>query len=84
MTRLVVMSEQLPIDDSEMTPAQAYSAIRESVPDAAYVKPVMERLRVLLAPHMTCFGFGAVMPTVTFWEHLDAVLKTLGLEAPQA
>lgn len=78
------MSEQLPIDDSEMKPAQAYSAVREAVSDAAYVKPVMEALKVLLAPHMVCFGFGAVMPAVPFWEHLDTVLKTLGLDAIQS
>lgn len=77
----MALSQQIPIDDSEMTPAQAYKAIQESVPDAAYVKPVMEALKVLLAPHVACFGFGAVMPAAAFWDHLDTVLKALGLEA---
>lgn len=76
------MSSNLPIDDEEITPAQAYSAIRDSVLNEQMLKPCLDALKLPLSGIVECRGFGTVMPTEMFWEHLHSVLETLKLQGP--
>ena len=59
------MSEDLKLDDEQLTPAQAYSAIRETVPSDEYLRPVLEELKNPLGSLVHCLGFGAVMDAVS-------------------
>ena len=63
--RLVELSAKLELDEELMTPAQAYSAIRETVPNESYLQPTLEALKKPLASQMECRGFGACMDTAT-------------------
>lgn len=83
MIRLVELSEKLQLDAEQLTPAQAYSAIRESVPTDDFLCPVLEELKVPLAAFVQCSGFGAWMPTDVFYEHFDSVLQTLRFNKPE-
>lgn len=77
MHRLVRMSENLPLDDEEITPAQAYSAVRGRVPNLQLIKPVLGTMKTVLAEHVSCKGFGSVMPTDLFCQHLERTLNGL-------
>jgi len=77
LNRLVKLSEHLQLDDEQMTPAQAYSAIRESVPSGEKLKSTLEALKVPLAGLVLCSGFGAWLPADTFWRHFDSAMQTL-------
>ncbi|KAK3691302.1 hypothetical protein LTR37_018708 [Vermiconidia calcicola] len=59
--KLVELSEMLDLDDELMTPAQAYSAIRETIPNQRYLRPSLELLKKPLASLVQCHGFGACM-----------------------
>nr|POE51869.1 hypothetical protein CFP56_26076 [Quercus suber] len=59
--RLVKLSERLPLDDEQLTPAQAYSAIRENVPSDDWLIPVLNALIVSLCRLAQCGGFGTVL-----------------------
>lgn len=80
--RLVELSEQLPLDDQQLTPAQAYAAIRQEISNDEMLRPVLEALKVPLAGIVQCLGFGAVMPTPMFYMHLDSALSTLNNAKP--
>lgn len=71
------MSENLPLDDEDMTPAQAYSATREAVSEDQDLKPALDALKLLLASSVGCKGLGAVLPASVFWKHLDSTLGKL-------
>lgn len=75
------MSSDLPIDEEEMTPAQAYSAIRDAVPSEEMLKPCMDALKLPLSGIVECRGFGTVMPTDMFRQYLHTALMTLGLKS---
>lgn len=81
--RLVQLSEELALDDDQLTPAQAYSAIRECVPSDDHLRPTLEALKVPLAPFVQCSGFGAWMPADTFWQHFDGTVQSLQSSQPQ-
>jgi hypothetical protein len=59
--RLVELSELLELDEDFMTPAQAYTAIRNNVPNERYLRPTLEMLKKPLASLVECHGFGACM-----------------------
>lgn len=74
------MSSNLPIDDEEITPAQAYSAIRDAVASEEMLKPCLNALKLPLSGIVECRGFGTVMPTDMFRQYLHTTLMTLGLK----
>jgi hypothetical protein len=74
---LIELSQQLQLDDEQMTPAQVYAAVREEVPTDDLLQPVLQSLKVPLASMVQCLGFGAVLPADMFYQHLDGVLQTL-------
>ncbi|KAK5136312.1 hypothetical protein LTR08_003685 [Meristemomyces frigidus] len=74
--KLVELSDDLPIDDELMTPAQAYSMIRMEIPSDD-LRPVLDGLKITLASLVRCSGLGAVMPSNLFFEHLNGMLQTL-------
>lgn len=76
------MSENLPIDEEEITPAQAYSAIRDSVPSEDLLKPALDALKLPLSGIVECRGFGTVMPTDMFRQYLHTTVETLKLQSP--
>lgn len=80
--RLVELSEQLPLDDEQMTPAQAYAAVRREVPKNNMLRPVLNALKAPLASLVECLGLGSVLPANAFYQHLDVVLQNLGLAEP--
>ena len=51
----------LELDDESLTPAQAYSAVRETVPNDKYLRPMLEALKKPLGSLVQCHGFGACM-----------------------
>ena len=51
----------LQLDDEWMTPAQAYSAVRETVPNDNFLRPTLESLKKPLGSLVQCHGFGACM-----------------------
>lgn len=57
------LSEALELDEEAMTPAQAYSAVREAVPTDKYLRPTLDALKKPLASLVQCHGFGACMDT---------------------
>ncbi|KAK5121809.1 hypothetical protein LTR85_004684 [Meristemomyces frigidus] len=75
--KLVELSEQLQLDDELMTPAQAYAMIRKELPSDDLLVPVLDMLKLPLASIVECLGFGAVMPSAKFYQHLDETLQTL-------
>ncbi|KXL46223.1 MAG: hypothetical protein FE78DRAFT_31082 [Acidomyces sp. 'richmondensis'] len=80
--KLVELSEQLQLDDQQLTPSQAYAAIRQEISSDEMLRPVLEALKVPLAGIVQCLGFGAVMETPLFYMHLDSVLSALNLAKP--
>ncbi|WPH04628.1 Hypothetical protein R9X50_00752100 [Acrodontium crateriforme] len=74
--KLVKLSEDLPIDDDFITPAQAYAAIKEGVPSEELLRPTLDLLKAPLSGLVGCQGFGALMPTDAFWQQVDSVLQT--------
>ena len=56
------LSEQLQLDDEQLTPAMAYSAIRQEVPNDGALRPVLDALKVPLSSMVQCGGFGSWMP----------------------
>ncbi|KAF2162731.1 hypothetical protein M409DRAFT_69013 [Zasmidium cellare ATCC 36951] len=76
--KLITLSSNLPIDEEEITPAQAYSVIRDSVPSEGLLKPCLEALKGPLSGIVECRGFGTVMPTDVFRRYLGATLEGLG------
>ncbi|KAH9825521.1 basic region leucin zipper [Teratosphaeria destructans] len=73
--RLVELSAHLDLDDDQITPAQAYAAVRREVPCARDLRPVLEALRRPLALEVRCLGLGSVVPAQRFSEALDEVLR---------
>lgn len=71
------MSENLPIKREEITPAQAYAVVKQNLPSVDLLRPVLEALKEPLGLVVTCYGFGATMPTETFERHFDTVCQTL-------
>lgn len=71
------LSEDLPLDDDEMTPAQAYSAIRQNVASDADLRPTLDALKVPLGCIIECRGYGSVIPSDQFWQHLETVKSNL-------
>lgn len=69
------MSEQLQLDDEQITPAMAYSAVRLEVPSEKALRPVLEALKAPLAGYSQCSGFGAWIPASVFYSHLDEALR---------
>ena len=53
----------LELDDESLTPAQAYSAVRQMVPKESYLRPALEALKKPLGSLTQCHGFGACMDT---------------------
>ena len=51
----------LELDDEIMTPAQAYSAVRETVPSDDFLRPALQTLKKPLGSLVQCHGFGACM-----------------------
>ena len=80
--RLIALSTNLPIDEEEITPAQAYSALRNSVPSERLLQPALDALKGPLGGIVECRGFGTVMPTQVFRQYLGAVLEGLGIKTP--
>lgn len=56
----------LEIDEEFVTPAQAYAAVRETVPNDDYLRPVLEALKKPLGNLVKCFGFGAGMDSTLY------------------
>lgn len=77
------LSEGLELEEADITPAQAYSAIRDAVPSPAYVRPALETLKQPLAQLVTCVHFGSTLDTALFWQHFNATLETLRLTRPE-
>lgn len=44
-----------------MTPAQAYAAVREVIPDDKSLRPTLEALKKPLGSLVQCHGYGACM-----------------------
>lgn len=61
LLRLVELSELLKLDDESMTPAQAYTAVRETVPNDKFLRPTLDALKKPLGSMVQCHGFGACM-----------------------
>lgn len=76
-SRLVAFSEQLQLNDEQVTPAQAYSTIRQEVPSEAFLVPVLEALKVPLGSLVQCSGFGAYMTAEMFYRHFDGALQSV-------
>ncbi|KAK3117013.1 hypothetical protein LTR53_002034 [Teratosphaeriaceae sp. CCFEE 6253] len=75
--KLVELSELLHLDDEQMTPAMAYSAIRQEVPGDEYLKPVLEALKLPLSILAKCSGFGAWVGATDFYQRLDEAVGGL-------
>ena len=56
----------LELDEESMTPAQAYSAVRETVPNDRFLRPALEALKKPLSSLVQCHGFGACMDTAMY------------------
>ncbi|KAF2723930.1 hypothetical protein K431DRAFT_282624 [Polychaeton citri CBS 116435] len=80
--KLVAMSEHLQIDDEQITPSQAYSAIKDRLPNNDYLRPTLEALKEPLGSLVNCYGFGAVLSTELFWQFLDGVVQALDFTRP--
>nr|POE72049.1 hypothetical protein CFP56_11925 [Quercus suber] len=80
--KLVKLSERLPLGDEQLTPAQAYSAIRETVPSDEWLRPALDALKVPLCGLTRCGGFGTVLPADEFWQMLDNTIETLKSTRP--
>jgi hypothetical protein len=78
----VELSEQLQLDDEQLTPAMAYSVVRQEVPGDAALQPILRALKVPLASIAQCSGFGAWMPADMFYQHLDGALIELRRTQP--
>lgn len=81
--RLIALSSQLPVDDDMMTPAQVYSTIcleisLTSSGEVSGRSRIMEALKVPLSRKVSCFGFGAALPAVYFYEVLDDAVRGMG------
>lgn len=81
--RLVTLSAQLPLSDDMMTPAQVYSTICLEVPLSSSGgdsgrSHVMQILKVPLSRKVSCFGFGAALPAVDFYEVFDDAVRAVG------
>lgn len=72
--RLVRLAEAMKLDDELLTPAQAYAATKAKVSNPSMLKTILDRLKVSLAAISDCEGFGAIIPTVLFYQHLDAAM----------
>lgn len=77
------LSQKLAIEDTDITPAQAYSATREAVPNDAFLRPVLELLKEPLGKLVHCAHFGSYMDTMVFWEHFDASMQSLKFTRPE-
>lgn len=75
-SRLVQLSEQLDLSDDLITPAQAYAALSKDFPQAPILKRALADLKPRLAAVSHCEGLGAVIPTETFRQHLDELLRS--------
>ncbi|RMY67634.1 hypothetical protein D0863_07660 [Hortaea werneckii] len=80
---LIALSSQLPLDDDMMTPAQVYSTICLEVPLSSSGgdsgrSHVMQILKVPLSRKVSCFGFGAALPAVDFYEVFDDAVRAVG------
>ncbi|RMY22663.1 hypothetical protein D0867_02569 [Hortaea werneckii] len=81
--KLVTLSAQLPLNDDMMTPAQVYSTICLEVPlsspdgDTSRSR-IMEALKVPLSRKVSCFGFGAALRAVDFYEVFDDAVRAMG------
>jgi hypothetical protein len=78
----VELSEQLQLDDEQLTPAMAYSVVRQESPSDAALQPLLRALKVPLASMVQCSGFGAWMPADMFYQHLDGALGELTRTQP--
>ncbi|RMX89031.1 hypothetical protein D0869_01166 [Hortaea werneckii] len=81
--KLVTLSAQLPLSDDMMTPAQVYSTICLEVPLSSSGgdsgrSHVMQILKVPLSRKVSCFGFGAALPAVDFYEVFDDAVRAVG------
>ncbi|RMY97395.1 hypothetical protein D0862_08090 [Hortaea werneckii] len=81
--KLIALSSQLPVDDDMMTPAQVYSTIcleisLTSSGEVSGRSRIMEALKVPLSRKVSCFGFGAALPAVYFYEVLDDAVRGMG------
>ncbi|KAK5693852.1 hypothetical protein LTR17_024965 [Elasticomyces elasticus] len=56
--KLVHFSEQLDLDDEQLTPVMAYSAIKRELPSDEFLEPILEALKMPLASVVQCSGFG--------------------------
>ncbi|RMX87805.1 hypothetical protein D0869_02084 [Hortaea werneckii] len=80
--KLVTLSAQLPLNDDMMTPAQVYSTICLEVPLSSSnrdsgISRIMEALKVPLSRKVSCFGFGAALPALYFYEVLDDAVRSM-------
>lgn len=64
--RLVELAGMLDLDDEFVTPAQAYSAVRNTVPNEKFLRPTLEALKQPLGAITKCQGFGAGMDAVLY------------------
>lgn len=81
--RLVELSGKLATDDTDITPAQAYSAVREAVPNDAFLRPVLESLKQPLGRLVHCAHFGSLLSTTLFWQHFDGIVQSLQFTRPE-
>lgn len=77
------LSQRLDFDDCDITPAQAYSAVREAVPDEAFLQPMLDMLKAPLGKLVRCTHFGSLLDTGLFWEHFDASMQSLKFTRPE-
>ncbi|KAK4892951.1 hypothetical protein LTR27_008679 [Elasticomyces elasticus] len=75
--KLVQLSQQLDLDDEQLTPAMAYAAIKQELPSNEFLKPVLEALKIPLANLVQCSGLGAWMPATDFFQCLHVALGGL-------
>ena len=53
----------LELDEELITPAQMYSAIRETIPNDDFLRPTLEALKKPLSSLVQCQSFGSCLET---------------------
>lgn len=82
-SRLIGLSIGLDLDDDQLTPAQAYAAVRDSVPGPAFVRPVLDALKGTLGGMVECRHFGSVVEAGGFWRCFEGAVEGLRFTRPE-
>lgn len=81
--RLVELSAKLAVNDTDITPAQAYSAVRQAVPSHRFLRPILQALKQPLGKVVHRTHFGSLLDATLFWEHFNVTLQSMQFTVPE-